>query len=97
MRNLERRINEPIAIVGIGCRFPGGASNPEKFWKLLTDGVDAIIDVPGDRWDTRKFYNPDTDSLGKMHAQQAGFLQEKVNLFDPLFFGFKQSFKIKLT
>lgn len=83
----EKRSNEPLAIIGIGCHFPGGAYNPDRFWKLLVDGVDAIVDVPEDRWDFRKFYDPDTDKLGKMHAKQAGFLQEKVNVFDPLFFG----------
>ena len=58
--------NEPLAIIGIGCRFPGGASSPEAFWKLLLDGVDAICDVPDDRWDQRKFYDPRTDAAGTM-------------------------------
>lgn len=78
---------EPIAIIGIGCRFPGGASNPKKFWELLCNGVDAITDVPSDRWDMRRFYDPDPDKPGKMYVQQAGFLKEKVDEFDPLFFG----------
>lgn len=78
---------EPIAIIGIGCRFPGGASNPKKFWELLCNGVDAITDVPSDRWDMRRFYDPDPDRPGKMYVKQAGFLKEKVDQFDPLFFG----------
>jgi len=77
----------PIAIIGIGCRFPGGASSPDKFWKLLTNRMDAIINVPSDRWDIRRYYDPDTEKPGKMHTWQAGFLEEKINEFDPLFFG----------
>ena len=45
---------EKIAVVGIGCRFPGGASSPEKYWDLLQNGRDAIVDVPEDRWDVKK-------------------------------------------
>ncbi len=79
--------NDPIAVIGIGCRFPGGASSPEAFWDLLKNGVDAIGDVPADRWDIRRFYDPDTEKPGKMHTKQAGFLKEKISRFDPLFFG----------
>ena len=50
------KVNEPIAIVGIGCRLPGGGHNPEQFWKVLAEGIDGIIDVPKDRWDYRRFY-----------------------------------------
>jgi len=78
---------EPIAIVGIGCRFPGGASNPRQFWRNLCMGKDAIIDVPSDRWDIRRFYDPDPDKPGKSYVKQGGFLKEKVDHFDPLFFG----------
>ncbi|WP_372365140.1 aminotransferase class I/II-fold pyridoxal phosphate-dependent enzyme [Candidatus Uabimicrobium sp. HlEnr_7] len=79
--------NEPLAIVGIGCRFPGGASHPQKFWELLLNETDAIIDVPLDRWDMRKYYSLNTNLPGKMRQKQAGFLQEKIDEFDPLFFG----------
>ncbi|BBM86385.1 type I polyketide synthase [Candidatus Uabimicrobium amorphum] len=79
--------NEPLAIVGIGCRFPGGASHPQKFWELLLNGTDAIIDVPQDRWDMRKYYSSNANLPGKMRPKQAGFLQEKIDEFDPLFFG----------
>lgn len=78
---------EPIAIIGIGCRFPGGGHNPEQFWNVLAEGVDGIIDVPADRWDFRKFYDADKERIGKSHAKQAGFLQTRVDAFDPLFFG----------
>lgn len=79
--------NEPIAVIGIGCRFPGGASSPAKLWELLCGGFDAITDVPPDRWDTRRFYHPDSDRPGKMYTRQAGFLKEDIFGFDPLFFG----------
>jgi acyl transferase domain-containing protein/NADPH:quinone reductase-like Zn-dependent oxidoreductase/acyl carrier protein len=79
--------HEPIAIVGIGCRFPGGAASPEEFWKLLAEGTDCIVDVPKDRWDYRRFYDPDTDKPGKSHQFQGGFLKLKLDEFDPLFFG----------
>jgi acyl transferase domain-containing protein/NADPH:quinone reductase-like Zn-dependent oxidoreductase/acyl carrier protein len=86
MKNIEN-IKPPIAIIGIGCRFPGNASSANAFWELLKNGVDAIIDVPQDRWDIRRFYDPQTGKPGKMHAKQAGFLKENIYEFDPLFFG----------
>jgi acyl transferase domain-containing protein len=72
---------EPIAIIGIGCRFPG-ADGPEAFWQLLRDGVDAIAEVPADRWDLRAFYDPDPAAPGKMNTRWGGFL-EHVDQFDP--------------
>lgn len=78
---------EPIAIVGMGLRFPGGATQPEDFWKLLAEGTDCIVDVPSDRWDMRRFYDPDTERPGKTHQPQMGFLTVKLDEFDPLFFG----------
>lgn len=77
----------PLAIVGIGCRYPGEASNPEKFWDLMVNKKDAIIDVPKDRWDLRKFYDASEKKVGKMRMTQAGFLKEGIKNFDPLFFG----------
>lgn len=80
-------VKEPIAVVGIGCRFPGGASNPKAFWNMLRRKKDAIVDVPGDRWDVRRFYHENPDKPGKMYVKQGGFLKEKIDRFDPLFFG----------
>ncbi|MCG8331292.1 MAG: type I polyketide synthase [Chitinophagales bacterium] len=77
----------PIAIIGMGCRFPGGAHSPVEFWNLLVNGTDAIVDVPKNRWDMRKYYDENTDIPGKLHAKQAGFLQTDIKQFDPLFFG----------
>ena len=76
---------EPIAIIGIGCRFPG-ASGPQAFWQLLRDGVDAIREVPADRFILRDFYDPDPATPGKMTTRWGGFL-EHVDQFDPHFFG----------
>ena len=75
-----------IAIIGMGCRFPGGASSPEAFWQLLLSEKDAIIDIPQDRWDLRRHYDPMPDKPGKIYVKQAGFLQEPFDVFDPLFF-----------
>ena len=77
--------NEPIAIIGIGCRFPG-ANDPAAFWQLLRDGVDAIREVPVDRFDPHEFYDPDPAAPGKMNTRWGGFL-EQVDQFDPNFFG----------
>jgi acyl transferase domain-containing protein/aryl carrier-like protein len=77
---------EPIAIIGIGCRFPGGANNPESFWKLLQDGVDAITEVPADRWSIKHFYDPNPERLGKIYSRWGGFV-EHIDQFDPQFFG----------
>jgi acyl transferase domain-containing protein/aryl carrier-like protein len=78
--------HEPIAVVGIGCRFPGGASDPEAFWRLLEAGVDAITDVPADRWDVRAFHDADPSRPGKIYSRWGGFV-EGIDRFDPHFFG----------
>ncbi|MDF5724778.1 MAG: SDR family NAD(P)-dependent oxidoreductase, partial [Rhizonema sp. PD37] len=77
--------NEAIAIIGIGCRFPG-ANNPEAFWQLLRDGVDAITEVPASRWNVDTFYDVTGNQPGKMNTRWGGFL-EQVDKFDPQFFG----------
>ena len=78
--------SEPIAIVGIGCRFPGGVNDPESYWRLLRDGVDAVGPIPPSRWDVEAYYDPDPDAPGKMSTRWGGFL-DNVDLFDPQFFG----------
>ncbi len=84
--NLQTVEKESIAIIGIGCRFPGGANTPEAFWKLLQDGVDAITEVPANRWNIDTLYDPDTAKPGKMRTRWGGFLN-KIDEFDPQFFG----------
>ncbi len=76
---------EPIAVVGLGCRFPGAAS-PEAFWRLLADGTDAIRQVPADRWDTKDFFDAKATAAGKMNSRHGGFL-DRVDRFEPAFFG----------
>ena len=76
---------EPIAIIGMACRFPGGVETPEAYWTLLTNGVDAVTEVPRDRWDLAKYYDPDPDASGKMYARHGGFL-DRVSEFDGWFF-----------
>ncbi len=82
---LERRQTEPIAIVGMGCRFPGGATDLTSYWRLLCDGVDAISEIPPDRWNADDFYDPDPAAPGKMTTRWGGFL-ERVDEFDNHFF-----------
>jgi acyl transferase domain-containing protein len=77
---------EPIAVVGMGCRFPGGADGPEAFWRLLREGVDAIREVPPDRWNIDDYYDPDPGAPGKMNTRWGGFLRD-VDQFDAEFFG----------
>jgi acyl transferase domain-containing protein/acyl carrier protein len=78
--------HEPLAIVGIGCHFPGGAVTPDAFWHLLSNGVDATRDLPANRWEARKFYDPDPGKLGKMSTCHGGYL-DSVDGFDAAFFG----------
>ncbi|GGO83336.1 hypothetical protein GCM10011348_26860 [Marinobacterium nitratireducens] len=78
---------EPLAIVGMGCRFPGAASNPVLFWDNLLEGKDCIVDVPADRWALDRFYDADRNKPGKMYVKSGGFLQENIYEFDALFFG----------
>ncbi|MBC6936182.1 MAG: polyketide synthase, partial [Chloroflexi bacterium] len=79
-------MREPIAIIGIGCRFPGGANSPEALWELLRAGRDAITEVPADRYDLQTFYDPRPATPGKVMSKWGGFLDE-IDRFDPLFFG----------
>ncbi|MFG1954455.1 SDR family NAD(P)-dependent oxidoreductase [Micromonospora sp. NPDC048830] len=79
------RESEPIAIVGMACRFPR-AKDIDAYWKLLTAGVDAVTEVPGDRWDVNEFFNPSPTATGKMSTRWGGFL-DQVDGFDAEFFG----------
>ena len=78
---------EPIAIVGIGCRLPGGITDPDGLWTALLDGRDCIIDIPGSRWDPQKFLDPTGRAPGRSYVQKAGMLAEDPKAFDHTFFG----------
>ncbi|MGK5532608.1 thioester reductase domain-containing protein [Streptomyces sp. URMC 129] len=79
-------LDEPIAIVGLGCRFPGGANTPESFWDLLRNGVDATAEFPADRADALPFYDPDPETPGKAYTIRGGFI-DRVDRFEPEVFG----------
>ena len=79
------RTDEPIAIVGMACRFPG-APDPEAYWEMLSGGVDGIREIPDDRFDIDEYYDPDPDAPGKIYTRYGGFL-DGIAGFDPEFFG----------
>ncbi|MGA8528326.1 MAG: type I polyketide synthase, partial [Acidobacteriaceae bacterium] len=85
LEKAERAGSEPIAVVGMGCRLPGGADDPESFWELLRDGRDAVSLVPRDRWDADAWFDPDPDQPGKMVTRHGGFLS-RADEFDAGFF-----------
>lgn len=75
-----------IAIIGLGCRFPGGINHTESFWTLLVEGRDAVCEVPADRWNVARFYDAEPGIIGKSIAKRGGFI-EGIDQFDPQFFG----------
>jgi malonyl CoA-acyl carrier protein transacylase len=85
MEAQQRAVSEPIAIVGMACRFPG-APDLKAYWNLLRNGIDAVRAVPAWRWDTQALYDRDPDTPGKLYVSEAGFLDE-VRTFDAGFFG----------
>lgn len=84
--SLGRRIREPIAIVGMGCRFPGDIHDPEFFWRFLLDGGDAIKEVPADRWSVNRLHGKVPGAAGRIVSCRGGFLSEPEG-FDAGFFG----------
>ncbi|BAU16014.1 amino acid adenylation domain-containing protein (plasmid) [Leptolyngbya sp. NIES-3755] len=83
---LQQAKTEPIALVGMGCRFPGAVNHPTAFWQLLRDGIDPISEVPPERWQVNAYYDPNPNAPGKTYTRWGGFLSQ-VDQFDPDFFG----------
>jgi len=77
---------EPIAVLGMGCRLPGGVNNTDEYWQLLKEGRDAIVEVPAERWDINAYFDADPNAPGKMSVRHGGFL-DNVDAFDAQFFG----------
>lgn len=83
----RRPPREPLAIIGIGCRFPGGSHSRAEYWRMLIEGRDGVIETPPERWNLGRFADTDPNRPGKMPVRHGGFLQTNIDGFDPLFFG----------
>ncbi|MFA7403846.1 MAG: type I polyketide synthase, partial [Pelobacteraceae bacterium] len=79
--------NEPVAIIGMGCRLPGGANSPDEYWRLLSEGRDAVSPIPSERWPASRYFDENAETPGMMYIREAGFLDCSPYDFDPRFFG----------
>ncbi|WP_394839239.1 SDR family NAD(P)-dependent oxidoreductase [Pendulispora rubella] len=86
LRRSESFRDAPIAVIGIGCRFPGGVRSPDDLWENLERGIHAVTEIPRERWDMGTLYDPDPSTPGKIATRHGGFV-DGVDQFDPAFFG----------
>ncbi|WP_454783207.1 SDR family NAD(P)-dependent oxidoreductase [Legionella sp. WA2022007384] len=82
---LQSESPDPIAIIGMSCRFPGGANTPEQFWKILSSGKDGLQPIPKHRWDNQLYYDPQPFTAGKIVSSKGGFI-DNIDCFDPALF-----------
>ncbi|MCP4151913.1 MAG: aminotransferase class III-fold pyridoxal phosphate-dependent enzyme [bacterium] len=83
--NATLKQREPVAVIGMACRFPGGADTPGKFWEILKKGIDTVSEIPASRWEAHRYYDADVEAPGKMTVREAAFLDE-IEQFDATFF-----------
>ncbi|MCS0603079.1 type I polyketide synthase [Streptomyces sp. LP11] len=87
VRELEEQDREPVAVIGMGCRYPGGVRTPEDLWRIVDEGVDVVTEFPTDRgWDIEAIYDPEPGAPGKSYVRHGGFLHDAAEC-DPAFFG----------
>ncbi|WP_052411981.1 type I polyketide synthase [Streptomyces mutabilis] len=86
LEQMKQSAAEPIAVVGMACRFPGGCDTPEKYWSFLSGGGVGVRDVPEDRWPLEEYFDPNPGTPGKMYIRQSNFLARDVSSFDARFF-----------
>ncbi|WP_405876389.1 SDR family NAD(P)-dependent oxidoreductase [Streptomyces sp. NBC_00005] len=86
MAHSREEAGQAVAVVGIGCRMPGGINGPRSLWEQVAKGLDAVGPIPRDRWDSERYYSPDWQRPGRMNSRQGGFL-DRVDGFDAAFFG----------
>ncbi|BAU88119.1 beta-ketoacyl synthase [Streptomyces laurentii] len=89
VQEYERARSEPIAIVGTGCRFPGGVTDTDSYWRMLAEGTDAVGEIPAGRWDHDAFYDEEAGAPGKIYTRAGAFLDD-LEYFDHDFFGISQ-------
>ena len=86
LESVERAHNEPIAVIGMACRFPGSADTPERFWELLRDGRDVVGPIPKERWDVMRYFDQRPGAPGRMYVRHGAFV-DAIDQFDAAFFG----------
>jgi acyl transferase domain-containing protein/NADPH:quinone reductase-like Zn-dependent oxidoreductase/acyl carrier protein len=87
VEELERARSQPVAVIGMACRFPGGGEDPEAFWRLLQAGGDAVCEVPAGRWPNAEHVDPDPPAPGRISHREGGFLDQPLDRMDAAFFG----------